>query len=52
MPVVINDFEVVTEPAAAAPRGAPVLGAPAQETPDIERVMAARQARDQRVRAY
>lgn len=52
MPVVINDFEVVAEPTGTATRGAPASASPAQEPPDVERVMAARQARDQRVRAY
>jgi len=52
MPVVINEFEVVAEPAGTAPRGAPAPAAPAQAPPDVERAMAACQARDQRVRAY
>lgn len=52
MTVVINDFEVVTEPAGAATRGAAAPAAPAQQPPDVERVMAVCKARDQRVRAY
>jgi hypothetical protein len=52
MTVVINDFEVVTEPAATAPRGAQAPAAAAKELPDVERVMAVCKARDQRVRAY
>ena len=52
MPVVINDFEVVAEPAGTAPRGAPAPAATAPEPPDVERMMSARKAREQRVRAY
>ena len=52
MPVVINEFEVVTEPAATTPRGAAAPAAPAQQPPDVERLMAAEKARDQRVRTY
>ena len=53
MPVVINEFEVVPEPAspsapsAAAPPGQPVLDPAA-----LERFLATQRARDQRVRAY
>jgi hypothetical protein len=52
MPVVINEFEVVTEPTPppAAPAGqAPKPPPPAQ---DVERVLAELRARERRVRAY
>jgi len=54
MPVVINEFEVVTEPAAqpAALSESSGADAPAQEPVDVERVMADRRAREERVRAY
>jgi hypothetical protein len=51
MAVVINEFEVVTEPTAPQPRTAPAATQPPGE-PDVERVAAAERARAQRVRAY
>jgi hypothetical protein len=53
MAVVINEFEVVTEPAAPQTRSTPETPAqPAAQPPDVERVAAALRARAQRVRAY
>ncbi|MCS6844221.1 MAG: hypothetical protein NZ528_07860 [Caldilineales bacterium] len=56
MPVIINDFEIVHEPPAAAPSGA-APSAPAAEADgarlrpaDIERIVAHQQAR--RLRVY
>lgn len=52
MAVVINEFEVVNEPAAPAP--APPQAAPAKPAApvDVERALAASRAREQRVRTY
>ena len=54
MPVVINEFEVVTEPAPpAAPADAPRPGgAPEAPRADLARVLADAHARALRVRAY
>lgn len=54
MPVVINEFEVVT--GAEDTRGQPASPAPAEQQPragiDIERVLDEQRARARRVRAY
>ena len=52
MPVVINDFEVVPEPAAPAQQGGTAPQTPPHETPDVERILAVHRARAERVRAY
>ena len=52
MPVVINEFEVVTEPTTPQTRGTPAPSQPQVEPVDVERVAAAERARAQRVRAY
>ena len=52
MPVVINEFEVVSEQ--QSPTQTPQSPAPAKaaEPPDVERLLAQRHARRERVRAY
>ena len=52
MAVVINEFEVVTEPTAPQTRSTPAANQPSAEPVDVERVAAAERARAQRVRAY
>jgi len=52
MAVVINEFEVVTEPTAPQPRAAAAATQLPAEPVDVERVAAAERARAQRVRAY
>lgn len=51
MAVVINEFEVVTEPTVPQTRPAPAATQQAA-VPDVERVIAVERARAQRVRAY
>ena len=54
MPVVVNEFEVVSEsepPVGQAAEGQRVAE-PAAAPPDVERVIAERRARERRVRAY
>jgi hypothetical protein len=52
MPVVINEFEVVAEPASRPAPSAPAATQPAQEPPDLERLLSTKRERDARVRAY
>jgi len=52
MPVVINEFEVVPEPASRPAASAPAPNQPAQDPADIERLLSTQRARDARVRAY
>ena len=52
MPVVVKEFEVVSDTAeSASPTPAPA-NAPAQPAPDVDRKLAVRRARELRVRAY
>lgn len=51
MPVVINEFEVVNEPAVPAPAPPQAAARPAPAV-DVERALTALRAREQRVRAY
>ena len=50
MPVVINEFEVVNEPAPAPAQ--PQAAAKPAPTVDLERALDALRAREQRVRTY
>jgi len=52
MPVVINEFEVVNEPAAPAPAQPQAASAKPAAPIDVERALAAIRAREQRVRTY
>jgi hypothetical protein len=52
MPVVINEFEVVPEPASQPAPGAPAPSQPTQGPADIERLLSMQRRRDERVRAY
>ena len=53
MPVVINEFEVVPEPASSTPPAPADTAVPAQrQPPDIEMVLATLRARRDRVRVY
>jgi hypothetical protein len=52
MPVVINEFEVVPEPAPQPAASAAAAAPPAPAAPQIERLLAAMIARAQRARAY
>ena len=52
MPVVINDFEVVPEPAAPSPQSGSTPQTPPPEPPEVERILAVHRARAERVRAY
>lgn len=53
MPVVINEFEVVTEPDRPhGPSASSSVTEPPRPTTDIERVLADQRARARRVRAY
>ena len=52
MAVVINEFEVVTEPTAPQAHVTPAASQPPTASPDVERMAAAERARAQRVRAY
>jgi len=52
MPVVINEFEVVNEPAAPPPAQPQAPAAKPAPPADVERALAAIRAREQRVRTY
>jgi hypothetical protein len=51
VPIVINDFEVVPEPAPAPAQGTSAQS-PKAEPPDVERLLAAHRTRAERTRAY
>lgn len=53
MPVVVNEFEVVTEPGPPPVPTAPAgTNAPVMTPPDLERLLARHNERAARVRAY
>ena len=52
MAVVINEFEVVAEPAPPPAAAQPKAQRPAPPPTDVERVLAELRARERRVRAY
>jgi hypothetical protein len=53
MPLVINEFEVVAEPAQQPAQAIPAAANPAApERPDLELLLLEYRARDERVRAY
>jgi hypothetical protein len=52
VPVVVNEFEVVAEPGQPAAHAGAARAEPAPPPPDVERILAERRAREQRVRAY
>jgi len=52
MAVVINEFEVVAEPAPAPAQSSPAAAKPAPPPADVERVLAEIRVRERRVRAY
>jgi hypothetical protein len=53
MAVIVNDFEVVSEPTEQAPPPAPAVAREFVPSPlDLERLLAEQRARAERVRAY